>query len=576
MDRKCIFSARTRDFFRGKLRQYLCALSLIFIAPASITAHSFINEINLLSDTQEGMLVNNRIYTVGELKVLVSMRTFTRDNNQSLVLGLNELIRAGETSISYSKLAESARERGLEVTESETKTIEERIKDYQNRLLFAMEVEDKIGQPTQEQIKELYTEEKESFRVKEKIILREIIFPFEDEEGKKAAITSAEKVYERLESGEPFARLQREVHGPSNTRIQVLTPEEDSTLSPRLLDAFRDLSDKVYTEPIETDEGIHIIYRQLYIPPNYLPLESVQETLIDRWRSNRRANLIEEFFTGFTDSPDYWLIDGANLMNSGILATNKDVMVRIGDQEITRGELRNAAGWSLSPSIPMTPGLFERIATRTGVVQNALLSLYAEKEGLDNLDKISFFENKMRETFLARHELELRISERIGEPTGKELQDYYWRNRYQYRDYNRTVGRRLVISKEDAEIYKIPSRLDDVETLKDLEEFSSWLSENDINVDRVDYRESSLTEIPERHRNPLLRYVENQKLLYFEDESSMSIYWIEELTVPSEATGPLLEQVKKDWKEDRAWELGEKILNELKQDAAIDILLAVG
>lgn len=138
---------------------------------------------------------------------------------------------------------------------------------------------------TDEDVKAYYDSHPELYGGEKKYHLRNIILkfpPFADEQEKRELRKKMEKIRSELESGKLFYKAAEEYSESFASKGGDIGVFPSGRLSPKLLEAIKDLKEGEYTEIIETDPGYQIFYIENIIFSSGKPLEEVSPEIEER------------------------------------------------------------------------------------------------------------------------------------------------------------------------------------------------------------------------------------------------------------------------------------------------------
>jgi len=162
---------------------------------------------------------------------------------------------------------------------------------------------------SEEEARKYYEEHRERFKVPRQAVVRELIIRVpilgRTEAVWEKAKAKAEGAFVRIESGEAFAALVREM-----SDVEEKEKEAGGLLGPIHQGRFTDVVDKVLwalpeggvSKPIKTLRGFYLFKVDRYIAPHQVPFEEVKEPLrkdLQRtWSKERRARWMEGLHQG--------------------------------------------------------------------------------------------------------------------------------------------------------------------------------------------------------------------------------------------------------------------------------------
>ena len=160
---------------------------------------------------------------------------------------------------------------------------------------------------TQEDLEDAFSKKRHEFIVPAKVKLRQIFFskkedspiPFMDTDSKDEAISSepnkesealskAEVALSRLQAGEDFSELAKEISEDKTTKDNGGDLGEllFASLIPELRKAAKELEEGEYSEAIDTPQGTTILYLEKNIPKREQTIEEVRNTLEENIRNS--------------------------------------------------------------------------------------------------------------------------------------------------------------------------------------------------------------------------------------------------------------------------------------------------
>jgi len=219
-------------------------------------------------------------FVSGEYKMSYPLEELKKEIKESLIE--QKLFEAEALALDYHKDVEFSRE----------------MEKIRREMLISRLIDEKIIKSiiiSDEELKDFYNEHLEEFVQDEQVKARHIIIDTRDldEKGKLEAKLKAEKILERALSGEEFALLAIETsEGPTGPnggdlgwfgRGQMIEEFEEAV--------FNGEKGKVYPEIVETIYGYHVIYVEDKSETEYIPYESIKETLKEEVLNIKRYEL---------------------------------------------------------------------------------------------------------------------------------------------------------------------------------------------------------------------------------------------------------------------------------------------
>lgn len=477
------------------------------IFPPTSTGHGLEQEVENLSDDEIGVLVDGEPYTVGQLKILLTVREAPYRRSEYIFFGISDLANMGYQDPIYRILVEDARREGYTLTEEEREKIEAKCRDMARNVLFRREILEGIPTPDRETLEAIYEEVKDDvLRMDERWIKREIFLPIEEQDFEEKAGETIREAWDRLDAGETFVSLMEE-YNPPGTRntARIIVPDADTELPEAIREAFLAIDNRTYSEPIRSPRGYHIVYRQMLIPADYIPFESAREYLLEQYSEQVRSQRIDDFFRPMVMNRNLVQPHLANLQSRGYLALDDDIAVRVGGRAILRRELAAAAGWRLSPEVRHGETRFREAAVHMGPIQEALLDLIVKEEGLMDSPDIVYYREAVETTLLVRKYLHSRYDPSEDELTRDEIGGFFRGNRETFptdpiiRGYRKSI---LVPGMQSANLlergagYEVVE--DFLEGLRVMDDIESTIQE------RVEIEGVGFSEFSEEERDRLL------------------------------------------------------------------------
>jgi len=168
--------------------------------------------------------------------------------------------------------------------------------------------------PNSESVKQHYNDNKQLFNEPERRLLAHIYIQLANDAGEKEVASANEKinvVYQRLEKGESFediAKSDSEDKETKNKGGQLDWIVKGEIGIPEFESAAFELTKGLYSQPIRTDFGFHIIKAIDIIPEKVLPFDEVKDKVISqlqsRWAEDEIINRIDKMTNLSYDYPD--------------------------------------------------------------------------------------------------------------------------------------------------------------------------------------------------------------------------------------------------------------------------------
>ncbi len=456
----------------------------------------------LAEDTPILRFHGERELTVQEVQILNSLRPQEDGGilNHHIPMARGEVLEElGRYLAAHDVMAERAREEGLELTDEQRNHIENTSSQYASSLLFEEEIAGQFGEPAEEELHELYEEQKdERFHQQEELRMRHIYVstyePYrveagdtlesiareisgeeekaeyilsdetkrprheglgeEEEEGlppralvegemllvpvsgeaEEEARARIDAAYERLEAGEDFRTVAREMSENENPgQLWVIRPaEQERPVMPELMDTFRSLGDREFSEPLRTRHGFQIVYRERYQPEGYRPFEEVRTTLESTYRRDDRARVLTAFYEDLVGDERVVSIDEGLIERSAEEAEPGDILVRIGEDEFTREDITAIDREFMESEECRDLEGFRGFLARTTRFQGPLVVQYMEAEGYKDRPMVHWIGEAMENTFLAESYLNSAVRARLDQTTEDELLAYFEEHSQRY------------------------------------------------------------------------------------------------------------------------------------------------
>lgn len=168
-------------------------------------------------------------------------------------------------------------------------------KEIQRSQLLARHVRSKVN-VTPEEIQRFYDEHKDQFSEADAVTVRQIFFAAPREGGQEALEQLGEKAkraFERLQAGEPFPQVARDMsEGPDASAGGLVGTMKRGEMRPELEAVAFQLREGQFSPPVQSPFGLHILYVEKRQAGTAVPLEEVQ----DQIRERLYASAVEERF----------------------------------------------------------------------------------------------------------------------------------------------------------------------------------------------------------------------------------------------------------------------------------------
>lgn len=189
---------------------------------------------------------------------------------------------------------------------------------FLSQRVIGQEVYSKVNIPRRK-IEEYYEKNKESFRRKERVILREILVSTQgmDEAGVAAAEKKAREIVARARKGERFTELVREFsEGASVRQGGLLDPFEKGILAPELEQLVWDKEKGYVTDPVRVPAGWLILRVEDHQKEGLAELAEVESEIREKLASEIMMPKVREFLSelrrkSFIEIRQPWVDTGA-------------------------------------------------------------------------------------------------------------------------------------------------------------------------------------------------------------------------------------------------------------------------
>ena len=169
----------------------------------------------------------------------------------------------------------------LDYLRAQGKTVRDYRKELEERIIeghMRSQQRRTLAEISPERVKEYYEAHKSEFYQKEGVHLRQITFSPQDGDAPGAPLSRAQKAMEALKSGKPFAEVAKEFSEDTTRRTQGgdwgWVNRED--IRKELSDAAFSLKKGAYTQPINIDNNVFILYAEDKRPEGVQPLDEVR------------------------------------------------------------------------------------------------------------------------------------------------------------------------------------------------------------------------------------------------------------------------------------------------------------
>jgi len=265
--------------------------------------------------------VNDRIVTVNDFKLRLEqelsqvhpvpqgadLREFTEGLFETMVDEMVVLERAEERRITVDDetvdgAIENLREQNelqddqawQAALEGAGLTVDDLRARYRQSILLSRAVQSEIRptQITEEEVRRMYEEQKDLYKVPEKVEIEQLFFPVrEDGSDQREVLQVARGLVDRVTGGSDL-RAEATLAG---VEIQALGEIPVADLRSDLRNALADVTDNDFTEPMATAGGVQLIHLIRRIPAGYQPFEEVEEDIKRRMSANSYQEQSHEF-----------------------------------------------------------------------------------------------------------------------------------------------------------------------------------------------------------------------------------------------------------------------------------------
>ena len=276
--------------------------------------------------------VNDRIVTVNDFKIRLrqelgqispvpqgkDLREYTEGLFETMVDEMLLLERAEDRRVSVDEQSVDAAIDGLReqndlmddeawqaALESTGMSIDDLRERYRQTILLSRTVQSEIRptEITEEEVRVLYEEEKDLYKVPAKVVLEQLFFPIAENGSDKAEVTRvARGLVERVSEGSDL-RAEATLAG---VEVQELGSIPIVDLRGDLRSALEGVTDGGFTEPLITAGGVQVIHLVERVPEGYQPFEEVEEDI----KRRMSANSYQTQSQGFVDRlKEEYLVD---------------------------------------------------------------------------------------------------------------------------------------------------------------------------------------------------------------------------------------------------------------------------
>jgi parvulin-like peptidyl-prolyl isomerase len=171
---------------------------------------------------------------------------------------------------------------------------EEAIRErYRQSILLSRTVQTEIRptEITEEEVRLLYEEEKELYKVPAKVELEQLFFPVSEGADEAEALRVAGGLVERVTGGSDL-RAEATLAG---VEVQELGEIPVADLRSDLRQALDGVADGGFTQPLATAGGVQVIHLVQRIPEGYQPFEEVEEDIKRRMSTSSYQDQSRDF-----------------------------------------------------------------------------------------------------------------------------------------------------------------------------------------------------------------------------------------------------------------------------------------
>ena len=534
---------------RQHLKNHFCRALLTWFLLASVGVaypHGFEALVQQLDDDDVAALVDDRVVTVGELKLLLSLRTAPYRKGDFLSFGVYDLIQTAREDSIYQDLAVQAVELGLQLAPEEEEQIARMTRDFARREIFKENILRKLKRPSIEELQKVYDAHRDDkFRTTEKLVYRIATVPHESTAGNEAP-PSLRSAIKRLEAGASFSQVVDSIEGnvePNTVRLH--TTGESLELPPEVVESFHSLSNRRYSQPFKSTEGWHLLYRQLHVPASHIPFESLISLLVEMHESAQKRELVPAFFRLHPLSAELLLVRSENLLSRGDLALDDDILATVGGHSFTRRILMDAMGWALAKDARISPEEFREIALQSGPIQRALLDEIVDREGWLQRERILFYARKARETLLARKVIMQEINLESLEPDDEAINHHHRLELVNWTAVNESVVYDAIwIPRASPVLDEFALGLNQVHDRETFQKLGQTAMEGDGEIHRVDGLHTTVSKAPMAIIEVLARSYPESRIAASSDGRMASFYWIESTSIPWMPTAERREYIR--------------------------------
>jgi hypothetical protein len=390
---------------------------MIVASAAMVDAHGLDAAIKDYDPSAPAARVNGRTMTVGELTVLLGMRSARFRAGSSLLYGAVDLMQQAAHAPVYELLAEEARGSGMALSASMLEDLERETRSFARRHLYRQKVTSQVQPPTTEQLRELYDQLKDTtLATPERFLIRRISIPFTSDTEAEEAQARLERIKSAFDQGGDIIAILRAEGLSVPSRMFQPDKEPDAPFIDELRASENERALSIHTADMEKE----LVIRHLHIPSGSVPFESSMRYLSNILVQRQTSALAGEYFKSQADEEGFLQVIAENIGNSGELALDSDVLIVAGGQPVTRGELRLGLGWELDVLSSAGADAFTERVIASGIVQQHLLDAVIARDGIMEQPAVQEYRGNMADTLLVRAWLADEIDDQVATVTDDE------------------------------------------------------------------------------------------------------------------------------------------------------------
>lgn len=539
----------------------------------------------------------------------------------------------------------------VELEEEMKGQIDDAVMRYAESILARQVLEDQATEPTEEELRELYEENKDSlFKLQEELRMRHIFVstyvPYEVKEGdtlesiaeevsgdremadkiltdekekrprheKLAASEDGEEIeldaralvagekllvpaaedseivaqarekiqaaYEALENGGKFTEVSEEYsENETPGRVWVIRPaQQERAIMEEILGTFMSLEDEEYSEPVRTKHGFQIVRRESYQPEETQAFEDVRPRLATMYQRQQRQQLVNDFFASVINDEKMTQFNEENLAKSGDDAAEGDVVLTIGEQEITRADLRTYLRIPSEEALPPIDELKAKMAEAVPL-QRPLVVAKIEQGGLLESDQVREARQIVEDTVLAQQWISKHVEEEVSQVADAEIQKFYDENINRF-EVPEAFALYAIVEKsgdEEAAIAVLEGKIEGVESLVDFQEAATGMNrdfDRRFRGDKGNLGKQNATAFNEAELE-VIRAVSAPGLSKpFYREGEAIVYWVEEVqegrTQPVEE---VRETIEEELLRQKRFAAAQEVLDNYKEQVEVEVLV---